>query len=148
MTELAKFFHLAGAIVWLGGMAFVIAAFRPSINLQLQAPQRLPLLAMALERFFKLVWVSILLLLLSGLYMLLAAGMRTAPLGWHLMFAIGMLMFLIFAHIYFGPFRRMKLAVAVSDWPQGGKNAGVVARLVMLNFVLGWLAIAAVTFIA
>ena len=147
MTDLAKFFHLTGAVVWLGGMAFVIAAFRPAITLHLQAPQRLPLLVFALGRFFILVWVSIALLFVTGFTLLAGSGMKAAPLGWHLMAGLGTLMFLIFGHLYFGPFRRLKLAVSAADWPQGGQQAKVVARIVMVNFILGWLAIAAVTFV-
>ena len=147
MTDLAKFFHLTGAVVWLGGMAFVIAAFRPAITLHLQAPQRLPLLVFALGRFFILVWVSIALLFVTGFTLLAGSGMKAAPLGWHLMAGLGTLMFLIFGHLYFGPFRRLKLAVRAADWPRGGQQAKVVARIVMVNFILGWLAIAAVTFV-
>jgi uncharacterized membrane protein len=148
MTDIAKFFHLIGAIVWLGGMAFVIFAFRPAITTQLQAPLRLLLLSQTLTRFFMLVWLSIALLLVTGLAMLANVGMKAAPLGWHLMFGIGLLMFLVFGHIYFGPFRRLKLATSASDWPQAGLQAGKVARLVWVNFVLGWVAIAAVVFVS
>jgi uncharacterized membrane protein len=147
MTELYKFLHLAGAIVWLGGMVFVLAAFRPVIASTLQPPQRLPLLSQALGRFFILVWVSIGLLLLTGILMLQGAGMKAAPLGWHLMLGLGILMCLIFGHLYFGPFRRLKSAVEDANWPEGGKQAAQIANLVKINFALGWLAIAAVTFI-
>jgi uncharacterized membrane protein len=147
MAELNKFLHLAGAIVWLGGMAFVIAAFRPAAAALLQPPQRLPLLARALGRFFNLVWLSVALLLFTGTHMLVSVGMKTAPVGWHLMAGIGILMCLIFAHIYFAPFRRMKAAVAGADWPEAGKRAAQIGKLVTVNFILGWLAIAAVTFV-
>jgi len=78
--------------------------------------------------------------------MLLAVGMKNAPLGWHLMFGIGLLMFALFGHLYFGPYRRLKLAVAAADWPEGGRRVGQIATLAMSNLVLGALAIAAVIF--
>ena len=146
MNEFAKFLHLASAIIWLGGMAFVLAALRPAATTLLPPPLRLPLLARALSRFFMLVWVCIALLLATGSYWLASVGMKAAPLGWHLMLGAGLLMCLIFAHIYFGPFRRLKAAVLASDWPEGGRRAGQIATLVMINFVLGWLAVAAVVF--
>lgn len=148
MYTLLKFFHLAAAIVWLGGMAFMLLALRPSLG-TLQTPaQRLPLLAAVLRRFFAAVWACILVLLLSGAYMFGHAGAQAAPIGWHLMTGIGVLMFLVFGHIYFAFYRPIQRAIAVSDWPLAGRKAGLLAKLVTVNFVLGWLAIAAVRLLA
>jgi uncharacterized membrane protein len=147
MTFLMKFLHLAGAIVWLGGISFMLFALRPAATAQLAPPQRLPLISAVLQNFFKLVWVAIALLLLSGLAMLLAVGMKNAPMGWHLMFGIGLLMFALFGHLFFGPFRRLKQAVAAADWPEGGRRVGQIATLATLNLGLGGLAIAAVIFL-
>lgn len=148
MPALMKFLHIAAAIAWLGGVVFMLFALRPAVAEQLAPPQRLPLIAKVMQRFFALVWVTIGVLLVTGLAMLLAAGMKTAPLGWHLMFGIGLLMFALFGHLYFGPFRRLKLAVSASDWPEGGRRVGQIATLAMVNLVLGALAIAAVIFVA
>lgn len=146
MNELVKFLHLIGAVAWLGGMAFVLLALRPALTL-LPPPQRLPLLAQALGRFFVLVWLSIALLLASGLVRLAQVGMAAAPTGWHLMLGIGLLMMAIFGHIYFAPFRRLRAAVDRADWPAGGAAVGQMTRLVQLNFALGWLAVAGVLFV-
>lgn len=148
MYTLLKFLHLIAAIVWLGGMTFMLLALRPSLSL-VQAPgQRLALLATVLRRFFVLVWAAIAVLLLSGGYMLGHAGAQAAPIGWHLMTGIGTLMVLIFGFIYFAPYRALQRAVAGSDWPAGARHAGRIASLVAANFVLGWLALAAVTLLA
>jgi uncharacterized membrane protein len=147
MTLLAKFLHLSGAIVWLGGMAFMLWALRPVATAQLQPPARLPLLAGVLTRFFSVAWISVGLLALTGAAMLGSVGMKNAPVGWHLMMGIGLLMFAIFGHLYFGPFSRMKKAVAQADWPQAGQQIARIHPLVVLNFALGWLAIAAVLFL-
>ncbi|HQS42154.1 MAG TPA: CopD family protein [Polaromonas sp.] len=141
-----KFLHIAAAIVWLGGISFMLFALRPAAAAQLPPSQRLPLIALVLQKFFVLVWPAIALLLFTGLAMLLAVGMKNAPLGWHLMFGIGLLMFALFGHLYFGPYRRLKLAVAAADWPEGGRRVGQIATLAMSNLVLGTLAIAAVIF--
>ena len=144
MIDAVKFFHLAAAIVWLGGMAFVLGALRPVVTAQLQPPERLRLMAAVLGRFFTAVWASIAVLLLSGGHLLATMGMKNAPVGVHLMLGIGLLMFAIFGHLYFGPFRRMKAAVAAANWPEAGRRMAQIHPLVVLNFSLGWLAIAAV----
>jgi len=139
-----KFLHLAAAIVWLGGIAFMLFSLRPAAAELLAPPQRLPLIARVMQRFFTGVWLAIAILLITGLVMLLGVGMKKAPVGWHLMLGIGVLMFALFGHLYFGPFRRLKLAVSASDWPEGGRRVGQIAKLATANLVLGALAIAAV----
>ena len=141
---LSKLLHLSAAIVWLGGMTFMLLALRPAAAQLSQPPARIPLLASVMGRFFPLVWFSIAVLLLTGVGMLISVGMKAAPLGWHLMLGIGVLMFAIFGHLYFGPFRRAKLAIAASDWPEAGRRLGQVQKMVQINFALGWLAVACV----
>ncbi|PUE40531.1 CopD family protein [Limnohabitans sp. Bal53] len=144
MYEWFKFFHLAAGIVWLGGMALVILALRPVVIAQMAPPERLSLMCAVLTRFFTMVWISIALILATGFWMLSMADMKLAPTGWHAMSALGLLMCLIFAHIWFAPFRRLKAAVAASDWPAAGKALGQIHPLVLTNFALGWLAVLAV----
>lgn len=141
---LSKLLHLSAAIVWLGGMTFMLWALRPVAATQLQPPVRVPLLAAVLERFFNAVWLSIAVLLVTGTGLLLSVGMKAAPLGWHLMLGLGLLMFAIFGHLYLGPFRRLKLAVTAADWPEAGRRLGQIQTMVQINFALGWLAVAAV----
>ena len=126
----------------------MLFALRPVAAELLAPPQRLPLIAQTLQRFFKLVWATIVVLLLTGLAMLLGVGMKNAPAGWHAMLGIGMVMFALFGHLYFGPFRRLKLAVSAADWPEGGRRAGQIATLATVNLALGVLAIGAVFFLA
>ena len=144
MYDWVKFLHLGAGIVWLGGMALVILALRPVAIQLLQAPERLRLMSDVLSRFFFMVWISIALILASGFWMLSMADMKLAPTGWHAMSALGLLMCLIFAHIWFAPFRRLKAAVANTDWPAAGKALGQIHPLVLTNFALGWLAVLAV----
>jgi uncharacterized membrane protein len=147
MPALMKFLHIAAAVFWLGGISFMLFALRPAAAAQLSPPQRLPLIALVLSKFFPLVWLAIGLLLLTGLGMLLTVGMKNAPLGWHLMLGVGLLMFALFGHLYFGPYRRLKLAVAGANWPEGGRRVGQIATLAGINLGLGTLAIAAVIFL-
>jgi uncharacterized membrane protein len=143
MVQLSHFLHIAAAIVWLGGMTLMIFAVRPSAIAQLQPPQRIPLLAGVLTRFFMAVWVCIGVLLATGVAALLQIGMKNAPLGLHLMLAIGLVMMAIFGHLYFAPFQRLKRAVAAQDWPTGGAQLAQIHKLVVTNCVLGWVAVAA-----
>lgn len=144
MRNLFLFLHLAAAIFWMGGMAFVVLALRPALHAQLQPPQRLPLMVLVLRRFFVVVIVSIVVLLATGGPLLMQVPGAQAPRGWHAMAGLGVLMVLVFGHIFFGPWRRMQRAVAAQEWPEGGKRAGQIAMLVKVNLGLGWLAIAAV----
>jgi uncharacterized membrane protein len=143
MRNLILFLHLAAAVFWMGGMAFVVLALRPVLHTQLAPPQRLPLMVQVLVRFFVVVAASIAVLLATGLPMLMEAGAQ-APRGWHAMAGIGLLMMLVFGHIVFAPFRRARRAVAAQDWPEAGKRMNQIALLVKINLGLGWLAIAAV----
>lgn len=139
------FLHLAAAIFWMGGMAFMVLALRGPVSEQLQPPVRLTLLAAVLKRFFAVVGISIAVLLVTGMALLMGAGgMKNAPPGWHAMAALGVLMMLVFGHLYFSPWRRMKAAVAAGDWPEGGKRMGQITLMAKINLGLGWLAIAAV----
>ena len=147
MEMLARYLHLIGAIAWLGGMTFMLLALRPVATAQLPPPTRLPLLAGVMARFFAVAWISVALLAASGAYMLGVVGMKSAPIGWHMMMGVGILMFAIFGHLYFGPARRFQKAVAQANWPQAGVQMAKIHPLVVLNFVLGWLAIAAVLFL-
>jgi uncharacterized membrane protein len=144
MYEWFKFLHLSAGIVWLGGMALVILALRPVALKSLAPPERLTLMSGVLSRFFSMVWLSIALILTSGFWMLSVTDMGLAPKGWHAMSGLGLLMCLIFAHIWFAPFRWLKAAVSAADWPAAGKALGKIHPLVLTNFALGWLAVLAV----
>ncbi len=144
MYEWFKFLHLGAGIVWLGGMGLVVLALRPVAIQRLPPPERLALMSGVLSRFFVMVWISIALILVTGFWMLSVTDMKLAPKGFHAMSGLGLLMCLIFAHIWFAPFRRLKAAVANTDWPAAGKALGQIHPLVLTNFALGWLAVLAV----
>ena len=144
MYELIKFTHLAAGIVWLGGMALTIWALRPVAIAQLEPAQRLPLLGGVLSRFFSMVAVCVVTLLASGTTMLMGVDMALAPKGWHIMIGLGSLMCLIFGHLYFGPFRKMKAALLASDLSVAATQLAKIHPWVLLNFTLGWLAVGAV----
>ena len=138
--------HVLGVVVWVGGMFLMHVAVRPAAVQLLQPPQRLPLLASVLERFFRWVVVAIVAVLASGLGMILeGGGFRNAHLSVHLMFAIGLAMMAVFLHIRFAPFRRLQAAVAASDWPLAARRMDQVRQLVTVNLALGILTIGVAT---
>jgi uncharacterized membrane protein len=144
MRNLLVLLHLAAAIFWMGGMAFVVLALRPALHALQPPPQRLPLMVQVLRRFFAVVIASIVVLLATGIPLLLRVPGDQAPRGWHMMAGLGVLMMLVFGHIFFAPWQRAQRAVAAQDWPEGGKRMNQIALLVKVNLGLGWLAIAAV----
>jgi uncharacterized membrane protein len=149
MYDIAKLLHLISAIVWMGGMTFMLFALRPAATALMQPQPRAQLIAEVWRRFFAIVAVAAVVLFATGTHLYTAAskaggGISYLPLGWHVMLVIGMLMILIFGHIYFAGFRKFKRAVAAAQWPVAAKAAGQIQTLVTVNFILGWLAIAAV----
>ena len=144
MDIFSKLLHLAAAVVWLGGMTFRLWMLRPVAIAQLQPPLRIALMTGVMERFFRLVWISIAALAVTGLYAVSTVGMKAAPLGWHLMLGLGLLMFAIFGHLFFGPWRKLKQATAAADWPLAGRQLARMHPWVWANCVLGWVAVAAV----
>lgn len=139
------FLHLCGVAVWVGGMFFALCCLRPAAMQLLEPPQRLPLLHAALGRFFRWVTLSIVLVLVSGLAMMAHIGFADAPKGWHLMMGSGIVMMLIFGHIYGAGYRRLGRAVAAADWAAAGAAMNGIRRLVGINLGLGFLTIAFAT---
>jgi uncharacterized membrane protein len=143
MRNLILLLHLAAAIFWMGGMAFMVLALRPALG-TLEPPQRLPLLGGVLRRFFVVVDISIAVLLLTGVLLLMQVPAAGAPPGWHAMAALGIAMMLVYAFLRSVPYRRFRAALADSSWPAAGAAAQRVTLLAKINLGLGWIAIAAV----
>lgn len=153
MYDSIKLLHLVAAIVWMGGMTFMLVALRPAALETLEPQERARLMVAVWRRFFNMVLVAIAVLLLTGSHMYMtafkaaqssAAGGHGMPLGWNLMLGIGVVMALLFGHIYFAGFAKFKRALAAQQRPAAAHAAAQINRLVVINFVLGWLAIASV----
>ena len=131
--------HVLSAVIWVGGMFFAYMALRPVAASLLEPPNRLNLWAQVFQRFFPWVWLAVILLLVTGLWMMFGyfGGMAHAPKYLHVMMGLGILMMLIFFHVYFAPFRRLKQAVAAQDWQTGGAKLGQIRKLIGLNLLLG-----------
>lgn len=136
--KLALMLHLLGAVVWIGGMFFAYLALRPAAGEVLQARERLLLWAATFSRFFRWVWVSVVLVLGSGFYMFsVIAGARQLPLYIHAMLYIGVVMTLIFAYVFFSPFPALRRAVESEEWQQAGAALDHIRLAVAVNLGLG-----------
>ena len=82
-----------------------------------------------------MVALSVAVLLATGLRLLLPAPQGAVPPGWHAMAALGIAMMLVFAYLFFVPYRRFRSALAAADW----KPAGAAAqRITLLAKPLLW----------
>lgn len=132
----ALFLHLMGVTVWVGGMFFAHFCLRPAMS-DLSPQLRLPLWEAVFQRFFMWVAVAILVILASGGYLMSRFGGGQAPWPIHAMMGIGVLMMLIFGHIRFALYPRLRRAVQAQKWPDGARAINSIRRLVTINLVLG-----------
>jgi len=139
----ALILHALSAVVWVGGMFFAHQALRPAAVILDPGP-RLRLWSGVLEKFFAWVIAAIVLLLVSGYVMVFAVFGGFAESGLHiqLMMGIGILMMLLFFHLYFAPWRRFRGAVAREDWTEGARQLNQIRMIVTINLVLGLIVVA------
>ena len=135
--------HALSAVVWVGGMLFAHQVLRPGAA-TLEPGPRLALWSRVLGRFFAWVFAAVILLLLTGYTMVFEVFGGFAKIGLHiqLMQGIGILMVLLFLHLYFAPWRRFRAAVARQDWAEGGRQLGQIRTIVTVNLVLGIIVVA------
>jgi uncharacterized membrane protein len=135
--------HALSAVIWVGGMFFAYMALRPVAASQLEPPQRLALWVGVFSRFFPFVWLAVIFLPLTGYLMTfnIWGGFADAPKYIHIMHGLGILMILIYLHVFFAPFKRLKNAVAIQDWPAGGKSLNQIRKLIAINLGIGLIVI-------
>ena len=137
---IAVMVHVAAVVIWVGGMVFAHAFLRPVAAAQLEPPERLTLWVGVFKRFFPVVWISILLILVTGYGVILGYypdGFKGLAMHINLMMGLGIVMMLIFFHVFFAPFKRLKKAVEAQDWPAGGKALAQIRMLVGINMTIG-----------
>ena len=143
MLSIYSLLHVISAVIWVGGMFFAYACLRPVAGLVLEPPARLTLWAGVFKRFFPYVWLSVALLPVTGYMMLFSiwGSMANAPLYVHIMNGLGIAMILIYMHVFFSPYKRLKAAVTEERWPDGGKALAQIRFLVATNTILGLIVI-------
>jgi uncharacterized membrane protein len=142
MTILAAL-HVLAAVVWVGGMFFAYMVLRPAAG-PLEPPLRLALWRRVFSRFFPWVWASIAVLLASGYAMLFLhfGGFAHAGLHIHVMQATGILMMLLFLHLFFAPWRRFSRAVETGALQDAAAALLQIRLIVAINLVLGLVTVA------
>jgi uncharacterized membrane protein len=139
-----KILHLLAIIVWLGGMVFAHFFLRPAVA-GLQPAERLRLMYGVLSRFFAAVLVAVVLVLVTGSWMIgrtagqmAQAGERfRMPIEWMVMASLGFVMALVFGYIRLVPFGRLSRAVKSLDWSAGAAALAQIRVLVLVNLGLG-----------
>lgn len=130
--------HLLAAAFWVGGMACMHFAVRPSAVTTLPPGQRLPFMTAALGRFFAGVLWAVIVVLFTGLALILGRGGFTAA-HWsvHAMFGLGLVMMAVFGYIRWAAYPRLQRTVAQSDWTSAAPVLDGIRRLVAFNMTLG-----------
>jgi len=131
--------HLLSAVIWVGGMFFAYMALRPVAAELLEPPQRLQLWRAVFNKFFLWVSLAVVVLLATGLWMIFGfyGGMGSVLPYVHVMLLLGLIMMAIYGHVFFAPFRRLIKAVNAEDWPEGGKQLGIIRKMIAINLVIG-----------
>lgn len=140
IDQLAIFLHMIAAVFWVGGMFFAYRVLRPSA-MQIESPARLILWKNVFERFFPLVWLFIVLIIVTG-YWDIAARFDSTPMYIKIMSLLGWLMTVIFAWLYFKPYQVFKKAVEEEDFPLAGQTLqNKIRPIIAVNLALGSLEI-------
>jgi len=138
MLSLALTLHLLSAVIWVGGMFAAYLCLRPAMG-PLEPPQRLGLWRRFFAKFFPWVWASVVLLLATGIWMMVSyfGGMSQAPLYIHIMMGLGILMMLLYAWLFHGPWLKFKRAVDAGDWAAAGPQLNRIRQIIAVNLPLG-----------
>jgi uncharacterized membrane protein len=131
--------HLLATIVWVGGMFFAHFVLRPTATQLLEPPQRLPFLSQIFVRFFKWVWLAILLLWVTGLWIIFYyyGGFSKLAIYIHIMLTLAIVMTILFTYLFFVPHRNMQMAISQKDFAAAAQHLGVIRRIVFTNLILG-----------
>lgn len=129
--------HVLAAVIWVGGMFFLLCIVRPAAG-AMPVAERLPLFSDMMGRFFVWVWLSVIALLVTGYAMIfMLGGMAAIPTYVHIMQGLGWIMFLLFGHVFFGPWRRMRRALEAGALVDAGRALNQIRVLVSIVLVLG-----------
>ena len=143
LRQILILLHLSSAIVWVGGMFFAYFCLRPAAAGLLEPPARLTLWVATFDRFFRYTAYAVAIILASGIAMFLQTGGQRAPLGWHVMAALGLAMTLVFAYVYGVLYPKLKQHCDGAAWPAAAAVLNRIRRLVGINLVLAACTVAA-----
>lgn len=139
LGNVAHAVHVLFAVLWVGGMAFALIAVRPSLAAVERPAERLALMAGIHRRFFLVVWHAMPITLVTGYVLLFGhfGGFRGSAWHIHLMHLTALLMSGIYLAIFFGPWKRMRAALAAGDTAGATAANEAIGKLVTANLALG-----------
>jgi len=158
---LVRFVHVTGAAVWLR-IQVTLLVLVPALRRQLPPDQVREVVRRAGRSLAIVGGTALLMVAASGIALarhessakahagvvglkeailvamiVLLGGMRAVGVYVHVMIGLGLVMILIYGHLVASPLKRLRAAVAASDWPGAGAAMTMARRLVGINLVLG-----------
>ncbi len=131
--------HTLASVVWVGGMFFAHVILRP-VATELTPVERMVLWRKVLPRFFAWVWLSIVMLLLTG-YGVLLLGYRGGLGGGgshvDIMQVTGLIMVGLYVQLFFGPWQGFKRAAAAGEIERAVDYLARMRHIVATNLILG-----------
>ena len=129
--------HVLAVILWVGGLFFAHMVLRPAA-MALDPAQRPSLWLRVLGGFFPWVWGAVILLPVTGYWMIHdRGGMAAVGVPVHIMQGLGWVMIALFLALFFGPYRAMKASLAAGELPEVERRQKQIRRLLTANLHLG-----------
>ena len=141
LFALSLVFHTLAAIIWVGGVFFVRTILLPSLD-GWEATERFAVLARVLPVFFRVIWGSVVVLLVTGYGVLLfgySDGLGGGGVHVDIMQAVGWLLILAFAYLDWGPFRYFLRARAAGDMDRAEAKLVILRKGFSVTLGLGLL---------
>lgn len=131
--------HILGAILWVGGLYFMVYIVRPVAESNLEPPARQAFMYRTMGRYFVRLWIIVAVILGTGFTMIFGVygGFGQLPVRIHIMTGIGLLMTLIFAFVHFFLLPSVGEAIKEGDLKKGKKYIHLIRDLARLNMGLG-----------
>ena len=135
--------HVLAVAVWVGGMAFALFVLKAALA-PLAPPQRLGVLSLAFGRFLAVVGAAVVVVLVTGAWLVPRyGGFAALPPGTHVMIGCGALMIAVYLWLVGAVAPRLRRAIEGTDLASAAATAATMRHLVVVNFVLGVVAIIA-----
>ena len=137
-NAIAIVFHLFAINLWIGGTVFIVLVL-DHVTKGIESSQQHQLMQGVLSRFFTLVWIAVLVLLVSGGWMIYGMynGLVNAPLYIILMLLLGLVMVSNFLLTFFGPYRHYSKVPQSESSASGRVYLAKIRLLSWINVILG-----------
>lgn len=137
--------HSLAATIWVGGLFFLVGILRPAAS-SVPLGERLPLLSIALGRFFLWVWIAIFTLLITGYAMTgLLGGLTAVPAYINVMQALAWVMIALYGHMFFSPWKRVRRALAAGALADAGRAMNQLRLMATVSLWIGFVIVAVAT---